>query len=364
MDQPNVRHPNMYHCREEQCQMEQIPLCNKHIMLSESADFRVYQTQAQYCQSAVAGSLEACAAVAEAVREHMPVGAVLRSLSGPQTPSASDAHPTETLIERYKEQLRPEVPSQADFLYLRSSESFASLRCQVLAVTDVCGRSLIAELTVGQDGLLPFGTEVTAAIAVLQRIGVSTVILQGETADVIEQALLQAAPYARISLGARVEPQWITEQRHFPNAELFVPSHAEDAKQLWQTLQHWQGARLYPRDHSEFLAASDGTCLHFVEPTIDILDEIEMDSHFSERLLEAEDDAGAIKLHLETEEDLMRFEEQVFMLSRPVCLWAEQPEILERALRIYPGLALYDGTWELEPRLIKYFSQKYGMICL
>ncbi len=344
--------------------MEQIPFCKKHIMLSESADFRVYQTQAQYCQSAVAGSLEACASVAEAVREHIPVGAVLRSLPGPQTSSAMDAHPTETLIEQYKTILRPGLPSQADFLYLRSSESFASLRCQVLAVTDVCGRSLVAELTVGQDGMLPFGTEVTAAIAVLQRIGVSTVVLRGETADVIEDALLQAAPYARISLGVRIAPEWLTEQRHFPNAELFVPSRAEEAKALRQALRHWQGAEVLQRDHSEFLAASDGKVMHFIEPTINISDEIEMDSHFSERLLEAEDDAGAIKLYLETEEDLMRFEEQVFMLSRPVCLWAEQPEILERALRIYPGLALYDGTWELEPRLIKYFSQKYGMICL
>ena len=52
------------------------------------------------------------------------------------------------------------------------------------------------------------------------------------------------------------------------------------------------------------------------------------------------------------------------LLSRPVCLCAEDPELLEKALRIYVGLALYDGTWEQDPAVVKYFCEKYGMIWL
>lgn len=344
--------------------MEPIPLCQKAILLAESNDLHLYQVHTDHYAAALAPSMAQCAAVAEATRERVPLGLVLEGLSGPEMPSCDDPHPTESLIAQYKEQLRPALPEQVDFLYLRNTGSFASLRCAVLAATDACGHTLMAEIPITAEGLLPFGTEPTAAVCVLQRIGVSTVIFSGEDPDAIEEALVHAAPYARISLGVRIDPAWLTAGRHFPNAELFVPRHAEDAEALYEALQCWQGATVCPRDHDDFLAAPDGTHAHFIDPTIDISEEIALDAHLSEHLLEAEDASGAIKLRVENEEDLIRFEEQVFMISRPVCLCAEQPELLERALRIYPGLALYDGTWTLEPRLIKYFSEKYGMIPL
>lgn len=344
--------------------MEPIPLCQKHVVLPETEALHLYQHHAQVCHAVLAPSLQASVQVAEAVREQVPVGVLLSSLSGPDAPSGEDPHPTETLIERYKEQLRPSLPSQVDFLYLRGTESFASLRCSVLAASDLCGRSLIAEITVDENGLLPFGTEAVTAVAVLQRMGVSTVVLSGADADIIEDALERIAPYACIPLGARIEPEWLTDERHFPRAELFVPCLAEDTGRLAEALERWQGGHVCPAPYADLLLAPDGTYMHVIDPTIDISDEIALDARFSERILEAEDDSGAIKLQFESEEDLIRFEEQVFMLSRPVCLCAEQPELLERALRIYPGLALYDGTWELEPRLIKYFSEKYGMVCL
>lgn len=38
------------------------------------------------------------------------------------------------------------------------------------------------------------------------------------------------------------------------------------------------------------------------------------------------------------------------MISRPVCLCAENADLLEQGLRVFPGLALYDGTWEQPTR--------------
>ena len=82
-------------------------------------------------------------------------------------------------------------------------------------------------------------------------------------------------------------------------------------------------------------------------------------------LLEIEDEeAAALKLLLHEEDDLYNLETDGYMLSRPVCLYAEHPELLEKALRVYPGLAIYDGTWEIAPAVARYFSEKYGMICL
>ena len=109
----------------------------------------------------------------------------------------------------------------------------------------------------------------------------------------------------------------------------------------------------------------DGRDAHFVDPTTDISDEIECGTHLSEQLIALEDEEpAAFKLVLEEEGDLVALEEEMYMIARPICLCAEDPALLERALRIYCGLALYDGTWELEEHVLRNFEEKYGMIRL
>lgn len=345
--------------------MEPIPLPKGQLILAETDELSVYQTQyADDCAAALAPAAAQCMLVAEAVREGIPVGCVVAGIPGPAEVSAACHSPTEALIETYKAQLRQGIPEQADFLYLRGTDSFASLRCAVLAATDLTGRSIMAEVAVGADGVLPFGTDIVAAVAVLQCIGVGTVIISGETATDVADALARCAPYARVSLGARVEPAWLTENVPLTNVELYVPRHAAQIGALRRALAGYTGAVHEPRVHDDLLIAPDGTNAHFIDPMIDISDEIECGGRLGELLLEAEDDAGALKIQLREEEDLISLEEHVFMLARPVCLCAEQPELLERALRIYPGRALYDGTWALDGRLIKYFAEKYGMLPL
>ena len=82
------------------------------------------------------------------------------------------------------------------------------------------------------------------------------------------------------------------------------------------------------------------------------------------RISSKPDDSGAFKLLLETEEDVVTLEESRYMISRPLCLCAESADLLEQGLRVFPGLALYDGTWEQEDAVISYFETKYGMIRL
>lgn len=341
--------------------MEPIPLCGGQIVLPE--DLKQAALCGPDCAAALAATPEGCASVFEAVQEQVPVGLVVPGLHGPDGCDGNEPHPTEALIAAYKDILRQGIPDSASFLYLRGTDSFASLRCAVLAATDFSGRAIMAEVPVQQDGMLTFGTDIIAAVGVLQRIGVSTIIISGKNAQDISDALAKCAPYARVSLGARISPEWL-DNVPFPNAELFLPRMAAETAKLRQRLQSYVPKLEIPRDHDDFLLAPDGTNPHFLDPLVDISDEIEVGARLVERLLEAEDEAGALKLQFETEEDLTVFEEQVFMLARPVCLCAEQPELLEAALRIYPGRALYDGTWPLDERVLKYFVQKYGMICL
>ncbi len=341
---------------------------------------------------------------------------------------------------------------EAAFYYLRGAEDFRALRAAVLALTDMTGRTIIAELRAGEEGRMTDGTDCLAAVGVLQRIGVATVILSAAEPEQLEDALERIAPYARLSVGVcvpcqwlrdgirltsvlqrigvatvilsaaepeqledaleRIAPyarlsvgvcvpcQWLRDGIRLTNVELLLPAAHERAEQVWQALENYQGGRtvsrdhddviLAPdgrdahfidavtdisenyqggrtvsRDHDDVILAPDGRDAHFIDAVTDISDEIACDCHLEENLLAIEDEeAAALKLLIHEEDDLYNLETDVYMLSRPVCLCAEDPELLERALRIYHGLAIYDGTWEQDPALVKYFSEKYGMICL
>ena len=235
-------------------------------------------------------------------------------------------------------------------------------RAAVLALGDLCGRTVIAELHVEDDeGHLPDGTDVRAAIGVLQRIGVTTVLISAHDPESLTQALEIAAPYARLSLGVCMHADWLSQTTLY-NTEVIVPDITEAFVAALRGNQ--VACKTLPRDHDDFICAPDGKHAHFIAPTIDISDEIECGPHLDEDLIEAEDDSGAFKLLLETEEDVVTLEESRYMISRPLCLCAESADLLEQGLRVFPGLALYDGTWEQEDAVISYFETKYGMIRL
>ena len=73
----------------------------------------------------------------------LPVG---MSLPCPPVPENLDMPKTERYIALCKEAFRPRMQDKAAFYYLRGAEDFRALRAAVLALTDMTGRTIIAEL--------------------------------------------------------------------------------------------------------------------------------------------------------------------------------------------------------------------------
>lgn len=341
--------------------MEPIPLCTRQVLATSREDY-VLQEQAA---GALAGGLATSMRTFEQILQEndgVPAGVTLPC---PAVPEDMEYPATERYITLCKKAFRPRMHDKAAFYYLRGAEDFRALRAAVLAFTDMSGRTLIAELPAGEEGCMPDGTDCLAAVGVLQRIGVSTVIFTADQPDWLEEALERVAPYARLSIGASVPTRWLREGIRLTNVELLLPAAHENARRVWEALQEYTGGRTVGRDHDDYILAPDGRNAHFIDAVTGISDEIECDHRLEERLLEVEDEeAAALKLVLYEEDDLYNLENDLYMLSRPVCLCAEDPELLEKALRIYVGLALYDGTWEQDPAVVKYFCEKYGMIWL
>lgn len=341
--------------------MDTIPLCHSlQTILTREDELSLYALKPACFAAALAPDGAACARWAEKLHP-LPVGLPLACPPAPD-PDAAERPVTLRYIEDCKRAFRPLLHDDAAFYYVCGAQSFVTLRAAVLALTDLTGRTVIAELeAVGDEGRLADGTEARAAVGVLQRIGVATVILRAEEPNALSEALIETAPYARLSLGACVRAQWLWEGLRLPSIEILFPVQGESGAALLDLVGQPPAV---PRDHDDFIIAPDGTSAHFIDPTIDISDEIECGHRLTEALIEAEDDAGALKLVLESEEDVIALEEHRYMISRPVCLCAESAELLEQGLRVYPGLALYDGTWEQPEEVLNYLEHKYGLIRL
>ncbi|MGM9612135.1 MAG: hypothetical protein ACI3XZ_01395 [Butyricicoccus sp.] len=341
--------------------MEPIPLCTRHVIATSTEDFALLDRAPEALVGALAASTKTFARMLEQ-NQTLPVG---MSLPCPPVPENLEMPKTERYIALCKEAFRPRMQDKAAFYYLRGAEDFRSLRAAVLALTDMSGRTIIAELHVDEEGRMADGTDCLAAVGVLQRIGVSTVILSAADPEALEDALERIAPYARLSVGVSVPCAWLRAGVKLTNVEVLLPAAHESALRVWQALVGYTGGRTVGRDHDDVILAPDGCNAHFIDAVTDISDEIDCDHHLEENLLEMEDqEASALKVLIHEEDDLYNLETDLYMLSRPVCLCAENPELLEKALRIYSGLAIYDGTWEQDLTLVKYFSEKYGMICL
>lgn len=344
--------------------MEAIPLCpsNTPQLILQNGELLAQATQSPALfAAALAPDADACAAWREALSP-LPVGLTLHCPPPPDE-EEQERPRTATYIERCKAQFRAHMCDKADFYYLHGAQTFSTLRAAVLALTDLCGQSVVAELEIYDDeGHLHDGTEARAAIGVLQRIGVTTIVLSAQSAENLRVALAGVAPYARLSIGAAVRSQWLSAGVHLPAAELLLAQDGDDA--VLRALAGSANTQMVERDHDDFILAPDGRNAHFIDATINISDEIECGHRLEQALIDAEDDAGALKLVLETEEDVVALEEHRYMISRPVCLCSDSAELLEQGLRVYPGLALYDGTWEQDEQMLQYWEHKYGLIRL
>lgn len=344
--------------------MEPIPLSSGQLIVTSPDDYTWIANSPELIAGALATDLEMLVRLRESC-PRLPVGLMLRC---PELLEDMKSPVVETYIRLCRKVFQPLLQYHADFYYLYGAENFYTLRAAVLAVTDLSGSALMAELPVDADARMEDGTDCLAAAAVLQRIGVSTIVLTACEPEDLPDALKRIAPYARVSLGVRCPAVWLLRDMALPNVELFVPMSTERAHRLVDLVRMRSSSSpdtVIPRELDDTVLAPDGRDVHFIDWTTSISDEITCDYLLCERLITLEDEApAAFKLLLEEEEDVLVLEENLYMITRPVCLCAESPELLEKALRVYAGLALYDGTWEQEGRILKYFSEKYGLICM
>lgn len=138
-----------------------IPLCEldhtPQIFLDDPDDLPLYRQAPERFAGAIAPDSAACAEWARSL-DPLPVGLVLEC---PPVPDEDECERPVTMdyIRRCKRAFRPLLHDDAAFYYLRGAQTFASLRAAVLALGDITGRTVIAEIAIEDDeGRMADGT--------------------------------------------------------------------------------------------------------------------------------------------------------------------------------------------------------------
>ena len=295
----------------------------------------------------------------------------------------------EDLVSIYAEQAEA-LKDMVDLFFLETTMTMPEARAAVLAVKSVCDKPVWVSFTCDENGRTLSGTDVLAALIVMQGMGVSAFGLNCSTGpEAMLEQLERLTPYATVPLIAKPNaglPQ-VTDGRavyHCPPEDFAacVPDMAKAGVRIFggccgTTPAHIAALRkavgqvdftafLPPeRDPDVIPCASEKEAL-FITPDVDVGETIACTPDLMEDILEAEEECpqGALKIAVLEEDDVAIFAENQYVVKDALCLWSDVPELLEEALRVYQGRAFWDGTGDLEPEFLKQMCRKYGLVLL
>ena len=296
----------------------------------------------------------------------------------------------EELVDIYTEQAAALEAAGVDLFLLETTMTMAEARAAVLACKSVSAKPVWVTFTCDENGRTLSGTDVLAALIVMQGMGVDAFGLNccAGPAEMLEQ-LRRLTPYASVPLIAKPNaglPQVMEGKAVYrctpeelasyaaPFAEAGVrmfggccgttPEHIAALGDAVAAVDF--SAFVPPERDPDVIPCASEKEARFITPDVDVGETIECSPDLMEDILAAEEEApqGALKIAILEEDDLDIFAENQYVVKDALCLWSDVPELLERALRLYQGLAFWDGTGDLDDAFLEEMSHKYGLVLL
>lgn len=289
----------------------------------------------------------------------------------------------EELVDIYAEQAAGLENAGVDLFVIETMMTLSDARAAVLAVRSVSEKPIFVTFTCDESGRSLSGTDVTAALVVLQGMGISAFGLNCSTGP--EQMLAQLKrlrKFARVPLIAKPNagmPQIVDGKTVYdcPPDEFaaFVQpmldcgvaifggccgTTSEHIAALSRALKGAKFAHPAP-EHCDMLPASTEK-----EPMLLPVDAkhgkvLGVTNDFEDTLAEELDSENVmVAVRLSGWEDIDTFADCQYMISKPLCIVCDDADVLESALRVYQGRALYEGSLSEEELLP--LCDKYGLI--
>ena len=312
----------------------------------------------------------------------------------------------EELVDVYKEQAQILVEAGVDLFFVETMMSLAEARACVIAIKEVCNLPIMVSMTFNSDGKTLFGSTPEASVIVLQSLGVDAVGINCSTGPKEMEALIKRmVRYATIPVFAKPNngmPELIDgETKYTMTPETFAeygralveagaravggccgstPKHIEMLKKVVRSVEPEATKPVCTRVLSSESAVQeihlDGNFL-VVGERINPTGKKKLQAQLREGKLDlvremamAQEENGAAILDINMgmngidEKEMMKqvIYEVAATVDCPLCLDTSHIDVMEEALRVYPGRALINSV-SLETEKIEHMlplAKKYG----
>lgn len=289
----------------------------------------------------------------------------------------------EELVEIYTEQAAALEEAGVDLFVIETMMTVAEARAALLAVRSVSEKPVFVSFTCDENGRTLTGSDVTAALQILQGMGANVFGLNCSVGpEEMTEQLRRLHRIARVPLLAK------------PNAgtpEIVDGKTVYDCppERFTACLQEMAaaGVAVYggccgteeghiraiagkgetltvmpplPEETDKLPCATEKECF-FLDPTVTVEKIIPCAEGMEDALEEElESERTLLALSIGDEAALDALADIQYMITKPLCLVCEKAALLEQALRIYQGRALYEGP--LPETVLEPLAKKYGMI--
>ena len=289
----------------------------------------------------------------------------------------------EELVEIYTEQAAALEKAGVDLFVVETMMTVAEARAAVLAIKSISKKPVFVSFTCDEHGRTLTGSDVCAVLQIMQGMGVDAFGLNcsvgpGEMAEQMKRLYeiarvpLIAKPNAgmpEVRDGKSVydcPPEAFTaflEQMAEAGVKIFggccgtERGHVAALKEGAAALQ----MRGSEPQHAQLLPCATEKELFFLDPAVPVGPALPCDGELESRLEDAmEDDTPVVTVELRSAEELDNFADCQYLIAKPLCLRCDDAALLEQALRLYQGRALYEGGLPEEALLP--LAEKYGLI--
>ena len=289
----------------------------------------------------------------------------------------------EELVEIYTEQAAALEKAGVDLFVIETMMTVAEARAAVLAVRSVSKKPVFVSFTVNEQGKTLMGSDITAVLQIMQGMGISAFGLNCSTGpDAMAVQLQRLHEIARVPLIAKPNAgvpeveNGETVYRCTPDEfTAFVSEMLEAGVMIFggccgTTAAHLQALQAalsgavpsvpQPK-HTDMLPCATEKELFFLDPSVPVGEALPCDEDLEENLEEAlENDDPVVTIAIRDASELDSFADVQFSITKPLCLQCDDSDLLEQALRLYQGRALYDGRLSDEELLP--LADRYGLI--
>lgn len=289
----------------------------------------------------------------------------------------------EELVEVYAEQAQALEEAGADLFVIETMMSVAECRAALLAVKSVSEKPVFVTVTCDERGRMLSGTDAAAALQILQGMGVDAFGLNCSTGPrEMLPTLRRLRKLSRVPLIAKPNagmPEITDAGAVYACAPSDFAACLEDFAEAGVMI--FGGCCGTTAEHVRALAEKSGALrmnppapeqngllpcatekeLFFLDPAVPAGKALPCDGELEDRLEEAMgEDAPLVTVELRAEAELENFADAQVLITKPLCIRCEDAALLEQALRLYQGRALYDGP--LGEAALKPLAKKYGVI--